>query len=291
MKLEQRLALSVAVGLFALTGTRAANAAVIYDSGGFDNTSRFSSTFVSPAEPLVTGNLRDQDFVKQWMYSGPNTASTTTGSARVVTSGTDPVLSGTQSVRVDRTSGDNFWAPIFNVSPAPSSPTDTIQVVWDMNVLPTTTNPSKFGPFFGIDAYSSTGRLGGAGIDATTGEFLFEDPTVGFSAVNVNPITGVGFQPGPGWHHYMLDFDYTTQTYSAFVDNVELVSNETFFDPGQTQFTDADIASLQDVPSGFDNPTGTAYFDNYVVSSVPEPTGLGLLLAGGLLVSRRRCRI
>src|SRR5690242_4343260 len=164
MKLEQRLALSAAVGLFALLGARPSNAAVIYDSNGFDNTARFSSTYVSPSEPLVTGNLRDQDPLRQWMYSGSNTAATTTAKARVVTSGTDPVLSGTQSIRVDRISDDGFWAPNFTLTPVPLSANDTVQVSWDMDVLPTTTDLTKFGPFFGIDAYGNTGRLGAAGV-------------------------------------------------------------------------------------------------------------------------------
>src|SRR5438067_2012079 len=132
MKSHQRLTLSV-VGLVTLCGAGASMASTLYDSNGFDSTTRFSSSYVSPAEPLVGGNLRDQDFVRQWVYSGTNTTSTTTGKAQVVTSGTNPVLSGTQSIKLTRTSADNHWAPA-NINYNTSINTDKVVLVtWDMN--------------------------------------------------------------------------------------------------------------------------------------------------------------
>src|SRR5436305_14980918 len=108
MQVRERL-LALVIGLAALGAGQSAIAAVIYDSNGFDTVARFSPVSVSPGEPSVVGNLRDQDAaVNQWLYAGPNTNVSTTGTARVVNTTS---LSPAQSVQVDRTSADNRWAP------------------------------------------------------------------------------------------------------------------------------------------------------------------------------------
>ncbi|HSV14114.1 MAG TPA: PEP-CTERM sorting domain-containing protein [Tepidisphaeraceae bacterium] len=274
---------ALVIGLAALGVGHNSLAAVIYDSNGFDNVTRFNPAYVAPGEPSVVGNLRDQDpAVNQWLYSGPNTATSTTGTARVINTTS---LSPSQSVQVDRISADNRWAAP-NVAITPAGSLNVVDISWDMNVLPTTTDSSKFGPFFGIEAYGGTGvRLGAVGVDATTGELLYESPT--FNVVDFNPSTGFGFQPGAGWHHYQMEFNYGSDTYNAWVDGVQKLSGQAFLN-ASTQFTDADISALQAAPTGFDNATGTAYFDNYVVTSVPEPTSAMLIGLATLALGCRR---
>jgi hypothetical protein len=253
----------------------------LYDSGGFDLDTRFSPTFVNGAEPNVEGNLRGQDG-GAWFYRGTNTSTSTVAFAQVITTAEGPNLSPQQSVQVTRTSGDGEWAPILNYNATGM----TVKVTWAMDLAAFSTPSTNFGPFFGIDSYTGPlTRLGGAGIDATTGEFLFEDPTVN-GGFNINgPDTVVGL----GWHNWEIDYNFATQTYSASVDGTTEVSSVAFLTPSATVFNDADIATLQAVSVDANN-AGTAYFDNYAVSAVPEPTSFGVALLGGLgcLLRRRK---
>ena len=91
------------------------------------------------------------------------------------------------------------------------------------------------------------------------------------------------------WNHYQMSFDYLNKTYSASLNGVVVDSGIAFATASATHFTDADLAGLRDDGSAF-NLSGTAQYDNYVVTTVatPEPTALSMLglLAAGLL-SRR----
>jgi hypothetical protein len=280
---------AVAVALLALSA-KAAQGQVLYDSGGFENTTRFSQTFTNGIEQ-TTGTLRDQDAaVKQWLYSvnppsSANTLTSTSAFAQVVaTSAGDPVSVGSQDIKVSRISADTRWAPVF--SPTVNATGSIVKISWSMD-LATESDQSNFGPFFGIEAYSGTSnRIGGAGIDASTGELLFYDN--GPSHLGLTPVTNT--IPGTGWHTYELDFNYATQLYSVSLDGVVKVTNSPFENdsslPAQTQFQDAPITTLVDQPGG--NTAGTAFFDNYVVSLVPEPGAIGLFVIGVLTLKRRR---
>ncbi|HEY8749844.1 MAG TPA: PEP-CTERM sorting domain-containing protein [Tepidisphaeraceae bacterium] len=278
--------LSFAAAFGCLAALSATTRGQVYDSGGFDNVLRFSPTLVNSSEPSVLGNLRGQDAaVKPWLYSGPNTTTVTTGAAQVITAAQGPVFSGTQAVRVNRFTGDNFWAPDLTTTVG----TGTVKINWAMDVLPTN-NANTFGPFFGIDAYgtgtSGFGRLGGVGVDASTGEFIYID-SGGFEVVNFNPVTQLGQQIGVGYHQYELDLSFASHTFSASVDAVSTVSGIPFATPGATQFLDGDIATLREAAGTLGLDGGTAYFDNYAVT--PEPTtALGLFSAFALLLHRRR---
>lgn len=253
----------------------------LYDSGGFDLDTRFSPTFVNGSEPSVQGNLRGQDG-GAWYYRGANTSTSTQASAQVITTAEGPNLSPQQSVQVTRSGGDGEWAPMLNYTATGM----TVKVTWAMD-LASFASASLLGPFMGIDGYSgSVTRLGGAGIDASTGEFLFEDPAFG-GGFNINAADTV---IGLGWHQWEIDYNFSTQTYSASVDGTTEVSGVSFLIPAATVFSDADIATLQNVPPADLSNTGTAYFDNYAVSAVPEPTSLGAALLGviGCLHRRRK---
>lgn len=263
--------------------TSAASAAVIYDSGGFE-APRFLTTFVSPLEPTPVGNLRGQDAaVRPWGYSGA------TGATAQVTAppAGSPAAEGAQSVRVDRTSADRAWSPDLTFTPSLANGTAIARVSWDQYTVPTTTNASNFGPFFGIDAYGGTtfGRIGAMGVDATTGEILLIKPVTG---IDITPAdTTVSFN---AWHHFELNFDYQSQTYAGLVDNALVFSGVGFVNTGKSTFINAGISALQAAPTANANQTGTAYFDNYNVSGVPEPTTIAVSGVVGLLALSRRPR-
>ncbi len=209
------------------------------------------------------------------------------GRHREVISSVDPtkVFQGSQSVQLTRINSDQRWAPVFNVTPA--APNPTVEISWEMSV-PLTGATTTFGPFFGVEADSTavTGhRLGGAGIDASTGELLFETPN-SFETTNG---LGTGYIPGPGFHKYTLDFNFSNQAYAVSVDGIVRASNLLFLNSATT-FEDASLAELQAAPSGQDTAAGTAYFDNYTISLVPEPGSIGLLgvVCAAFCLRRRR---
>jgi autotransporter-associated beta strand protein len=272
---QQRFALAITcagIGAPAITFAAASS----YDSGGFDSTSRFSSTFVNANEPAVIGDLRAQDSgVVPWFFSGTTNNPTLAATATVVNSATGgtitggPVFSGTQAVRVDHYveggpannfAGDNRWEPLVSITPSPA--TNVVKVTWAMNVA--VTHGSGNGPLFGVEGQGNNAggriQLGTAGVDATTGEFLYE--TAGPSPWSIHePVAA-------GWHQYELDFNLQSGTYTALLDGSIEANAIPFIGGGSvTSFTDADITTLTYAAPG--NPTGTAYFDNYTVTSAP----------------------
>lgn len=254
-----------------LCGVPRANAAtVLYNSSGFEPTT-FSA-----------GQLEGQDPVNgPWLRSGSNGST-----ADVRTSANIPVQAGTQAVQVTRAAAngsDARWAVLETVLAV----TDPILIEWDMRVVQSG-GAQPFGPFFGIETYDGNGGFlvaGTAGIDAKTGEVLYQATGTGSLTVAGAP---VAFDT---WHHFEMTLNFTTNTYSVLVNGSPRVTNEGFVDPGIENFTDADIATTA---AGGDAASlaagGTAYFDNYRVSLVPEPAAAGILAAGivGLLARRSR---
>src|SRR5688500_1047933 len=93
---------------------------------------------------------------------------------------------GTQAVRVNRAANNDVrWAVQVDhlgypdyPSPFPPEPAQPIiSISWDMRVEQTVGQVNTFGPFFGVEAYDDSGvigLLGSLGVDATTGDVLFQ---------------------------------------------------------------------------------------------------------------------
>ena len=243
-------------------------AAVLYDSEGFEG-----PTFSA-------GDLTGQDSVPgPWIRDG------SLGSATVQST---VFQSGSQAVRVDRAAGGEDRWSILTL--APTSSNDIVQIEWDMRVDAQTAVTGTFGPFLGIEAYDTNATfalLGALYVDATTSELVTLD-----ADSNVAPISGHTATLG-SWHNYDMHLDFTAETYTVYQDDV-LVDLRPFVDLGEasiSSFTDAPIAAIR---AGSDATAtsliATAYFDNYLLTEVPEPTSLALMGSGCLLLLSRQRR-
>ena len=218
--------------------------AAVFDSGGFE----------SPR--YTTGPLEGQDALGPWL-----TDSEQVGVATVLT---EVVASGEQAVRMTRpgaADGDTRYGVI-----KPFTPTGVLSVVrisWDMNV-PRNVQPSvPFGPFFGVEAYDASVTqfapqlAGSLGVDAATGDVLYQDGTTGF-------LTETGFHVQLGeWNSFTLELDYAAKTYTVYVNGDDKAT--TGFVDNVIGFTDAPLAALAATAESKPFATGTAYFDNYVI--------------------------
>ena len=200
--------------------------------------------------------------------------------------------SGSQAVKVTKApNSDDRWGVLVGGYPAG----DYICISWDMRVEQTVGPPDSFGPFFGMEAYdtdsASIGLLGSLGVDATTGDVLYQQQTTGFLAE-----TGAVVQFG-AWNHFMVQLDYVNKQYSYFL-NFALLGVEGFVDEfnvvgGLNEFTDANISALAAAGDPASQAlTGIAYFDNFVVVEgicIPEPASaaMGMLALTGLAALRR----
>jgi hypothetical protein len=213
------------------------SAGVIVDSAGFE----------SPTYSV--GALQTQN---GWVTVGGHAGTATVQS-------TTPGPSSARSLEVDRgPNSDDYW-----FVPKLGYPTQRyVTIDWDMLVKPSSSG--SFGPFFGIRSFdshglASPGVLGTLGVDATTGDVLYETGTQ-FTETG----THASFNT---WHHYRLVLDFTSMNYQGFLDGGHLITTA-FADLalGVNDFTDADIAT---VAAGGDSlsqlATGTSFFDNFVI--------------------------
>ena len=100
------------------------------------------------------------------------------------------------------------------------------------------------------------------------------------------------------WNHFILQADFNTSTYQLFL-NGSQVASDGFVDPGISGFSDAPLATVA-YPDGIGanaTASGTAYFDNYVISTsaaaTPEPAMLGVTAIAIIIAAsriRRRVR-
>jgi hypothetical protein len=155
-----------------------------------------------------------------------------------------------------------------------------------MRVERTTGQLGTFGPFFGVEAYDADnsppaiGLLGSLGVDATTGDVLYQFQDTGFFT-ETGTVVAFG-----SWRHYSIELNYAAHQYKVFLDNTLLATtgfvDHNIIPGGLNHFTDADIAAIAaagDLAS--DSLTGTAYFDNFIVQ-VPEPSAWVLAAFAGL---------
>ena len=121
--------------------------------------------------------------------------------------------------------------------------------------------------------------IGSVTVDATTGDVLYQEAGSGVLLPTGNVVAfGV-------FHHFSFAADFSTMTYSIFLDE-ELLQTEPFMDNTAMRFTDAPLVTFAATADTLTTATGTAYFDNYVISTIPEPGMMSLFLAGAAMLRR-----
>jgi hypothetical protein len=291
-----QVAVCVAVaGVFwSCVNTAAADDDDIVNANGFELP--FSTTFLGTGQLAGQVNPPGEGQVLppgQWLRSPAAGGSTAFVQATVIEG-------GIQAVRVERAAdNDARWAVPVNAlgypdypNPFPPEPAQPcICISWDMRVEEAQ-GQQDFGPFFGVEAYDdaggSVGLLGSLGVDASTGEVLYQ-------ATGTGVLTPTGAVAAFGeWDHYQIKLDYSTDEYSIFR-NFAMLGTFDFVDPGLDQFSDADIAALAAAGDHLSQAaTGTAYFDNFLVREgacpIPEPSTLAMIALGSVTfaASRRR---
>jgi hypothetical protein len=237
----------------------------------------------------------------QWQQMAGNGTSTAVVQSAVFAPG-----GGNQAVRVDRTpNSDVRWAvpvdhlgyPQYPIALPPETPQPCLCITWDMLVDQTVGPVDTFGPFFGVEAYDDEGNsiatIGSFGVDATTGDVLYQDVDTGI-------LTETGSLVDFGeWNRFQIKLDYSTHEYTVRLNNLPLATigfvDQNNIPGGLNDFSDADIATLAAAgdPASLAL-TGTAYFDNFLVREgecVPEPSALAVIAAViGLISCGRRCR-
>jgi hypothetical protein len=305
-------------GIIAICGVQSVSADDddIVNAFGFEptpppvgSTTFFSTTFLGTGQLEGQVNPAGEGQVVspgQWLRTKGAGASTA-----VVQSTTFAPGGGNQAVRVDRAANanaDQRWAvPVNHLgypdypNPSPPEPAQPcICITWDMLVQQSAGNgDTTFGPFFGVEAYDDDGNpvglLGSLGVDAATGDVLYQAAGTGF-------LTETGSLVGFGqWNRFQIKLDYSTHDYSVFLNNVMLGTigfvDQTNIPGGLNEFSDADIAALAAAgdPASLAL-SGTAYYDNFLVREgncpIPEPTtillaSLGLTFVAGLRRSRK----
>jgi hypothetical protein len=252
-------------------------AQVLYNSDGFEASAGYVANL-----PL-TGQPASGPVASQWLQASQGLNNPGYPAAEVITY---PVPNQTQQLVgvADTNIGPSdygYWYPATNVTspftPSSINGTNFIDVAWTE-----AWNAGATGnPFFGIAVENGTTIVALGGVDATTGLAVDENPT------NTTELGSDFFQGTAGtYYNFKLLLNYTAQTYSFYA-NGNLIDTEPFVNAA-TQFTDADITTylLQTSTPG----TGAGYFDNYIVTAVPEP---GILTIGGLalfLLSIRKPR-
>jgi len=243
------------VGLVLLAGMAGLRAGTVYDSGGFEPprfpaSQTLAGQDAAPPPPLGYG---------PWHQD--------TGTSTAVAQ-TDSPGGGLQSIKVTRAAnptGDTRWG--INVPITPTAASNVVVIDFDLNA---TVNPGTnwggpdLGPFFGIECYDaslgSPKMIGSLLLDAYSGDVFYQQAGTGAL------LTSGEFIPRNEYHHYTLSANFTAKTYSIYVDG-RPVHTEGFVDATAAAFTDAPITALAATTNTVATATGTAYFDNYVISA------------------------
>ncbi len=221
------------------------------------------------------------DFQTSFGAAGPRVAGTATIQDTVP--GPDGFGQSLEVVRGENS--DEFYGVLYETTPiAPY-----VCVEWDMMIpdqLLITDGINSFGPLFGSQAFDDQGvigTLGGLYADAATREVVYQ---VGDGLAISSFLVDYDV-----WYKFQMVLDFSTDTYSVFVNGVLIDSGIDFVDPGLDEFSDSPIFS----GAGFSDPvsaaaTGTAFFDNYNVfetdmnKAIPEPSTI-IILVGISLTS------
>ena len=200
---------------------------------------------------------------------------------------------GTQAVRVNRSANNDVrWAVSVDhlgypdyPNPFPPEPAQPlICISWNMRVEQTVGAP--FGPFFGVEAYDDTGAaiglLGSLGVDASSGDVLYQAPVTGVLTETGSVVTF------GEWNQFQILLNYSTDEYTIYRNGAAL-GTFLFVDRGLDQFSDADISALAAAGDPLSQAaTGTAYYDNFLVREgvcgvVPEPGTAVILVIGSCM--------
>lgn len=253
---------------------------------GFTTTFNGTGQLEGQVNPVGEGQVISPG---QWLRTkGPGLSTATIQSAIYAPGG------GNQAVQVNRAANsDDRWAVPVNAlgypdypNPSPPEPAQPcLCITWDMKVMQTIGAANTFGPFFGVEAYDDDGNpvglLGSLGVDATTGEVLYQAADTGFYTV-------AGTVNFGEWNTFQIKLDYSTHQYSIFKNYVNLGTfgfvDQNNIMGGLDQFSDADIATVAAAGDAASLAlTGTGYFDNFLVREgecIPEPSVLLLILTG-----------
>jgi hypothetical protein len=299
---------AVALGAIAFSSSVFAQA-VIVDSVGFE-LPKFDPAFVDTVPPISTivGDLEGQAPFPEPLPVGTWQRTKAVNASTAVVQNT-VFANGSQAVKVDRIhsplfgTADQRWA--VPVSGWPDVPAfgPTICVDWDMRVAQTVGPTGTFGPFFGVETYDDDANpvslLASLGMDATTGEVLYQEPVTGFLVAGPT----LAFDT---WNHFQIILDYSVNEFRLYVNGGRLdlngaaagYGNAAFVDNdkvlgGLNEFSDADISTFAAASGASLALNGTAYFDNFIVvqgpCEIPEPSAGILAFFGlGCLYSRIR---
>jgi hypothetical protein len=208
-----------------------------------------STGFESPT--FVPGNLQGQG---GWVTAGAG-ASTAVVESSIVNTGSQAV----QITKAATANSDRRWAV-----PVSGYPVQRFVIVdWDMRVTQASIQ-TGFGPFFGVDTYDadiSPYVLGSLGVDATTGDILFQQQ-------NTGELTESGTLAAFNqWNHFRLILDFGTDTYRGYFNGTQ-VANTGFVDGafGLDNFSDADIATFAAAADPVSQTvSASAVYDNFTV--------------------------
>ncbi|WP_197530439.1 sulfatase family protein [Bythopirellula polymerisocia] len=235
-------------------GTLSVTTSDVLNTVGFAN--YFEGSLTGQAQSVVQTGPPPNTIPRNWTSAGNGVSTAMVAS----TVGVD----SSRGVEVQRgANSDDRWAVPVGGLGFPAN--GHIIIEWDMKVLGTGAT-SGFGPFFGVDTYDDTNGpkvLGALGVDATTGDVLYQLEGTGILAE-----TGatVSFNQ---WNHFRIRLDFQADTYGVFVNGQQLGTTQAFVDGVSDTFTDAALAALA---ASFDaasqSRTGTAYFDNFVIRDI-----------------------
>ena len=279
------LTAALAVGLFSFANQASAAHVDIIDGEGFE-----SPYIIGALEGQAAKLPNDAPFPgsQAWLASIGTTSSAVVQSA--------VVHSGSQAVKLTRAANEPAGGGQFGV-PVSAWPDGSrfVCIEWDMYVEDSNGPTDSFGPFFGVFSYdddgvgASNGQTGSMGVDATTGDVLYQETGTGHLAE-----TGASVNFGE-WNHFHIDLDYLTHEYSVILNGTTLLTEPFIDGAGLDQFTDAPLVTAAAAGDAISQAlTGRAYFDNYEVYQlnvkIPEPTTmvLSLLALAATSLTRRR---